>query len=77
MDEVDSIWWTLSAEFGIETYAVCQIEDLKLSLAGLYHVEAFELSDSDLDDGSSSEMSIDGDDNDSMPGLVEVTDQSL
>jgi hypothetical protein len=69
----NQVWWTLSTDYGIETYAKCAIMEAGLSLAKLW------LRDQDKS-GSEDEWSdeyeddSDGDDDDEMPDLIDPTD---
>lgn len=73
--EVDKIWWTLSADLGIEVYAVCQTEGSRENLASLYHDARFdpsgEESDEDAwrDEGTDEEYNSSTDDE--MPDLID------
>lgn len=77
--EVDKIWWTLSADLGIEVYAFCQIEGSRRNLAGLYHDEGSDHSDDESDedewsDEGTEEEDVSDDDDDDMPDLIDPLD---
>ncbi|KAH7390511.1 hypothetical protein BKA66DRAFT_510598 [Pyrenochaeta sp. MPI-SDFR-AT-0127] len=65
--EVAKIWWTLSADLGIETFALCQTEGSRMNLAELYHDERLEESEGETDEDQ------DGwsDEDEEMPDLID------
>jgi hypothetical protein len=81
--DTDKIWWTLSENYDIETYAFCQITEHRMRLAELW-LEGMddadsedEWSDEDEDeDDDTDEDDADGDDDDDdeMPDLIDPTD---
>ncbi|KAF1938251.1 hypothetical protein EJ02DRAFT_354953 [Clathrospora elynae] len=82
--EVKQIWQSLSADFGIETYAFCQIKELKSNLAALYKEGSLKRHESETDkNGWSDEDSYDtedgydsedSDEDDDMPDLIDAMD---
>ena len=76
--DIEKIWWTLSTDYSIETYAFCQIQESRQNLAELWlkNVDNTdsedEWSDEDEDDSDG-----DGDDDAEMPDLMDPTDDML
>ncbi|KAI8940752.1 hypothetical protein NX059_002017 [Plenodomus lindquistii] len=73
--EVDTVWWALSADCGIESFVVCQLDGSRVNLATLYGEDGSDEGESDGDedeDGWSEESS--DDDDDDMPDLIDPMD---